>query len=319
MTTLADVARQANVSKMTVSRVINHPEKVTKELHDLVTQAMEELNYRPNYAAKALANNRTQVIKYVVSEDMDTTDPYFMHLLTGISRGLSEHYFSLQVVHEGDWSVGRADGFIFTGLKNEDYLELETLESPLVVFGENDFGYDFIDVDNITGIKHAVEHVYELGFRNILYFGIDRNEQFAHERERGYDEMMQKYQLTPKKFVMENRSTSACKVANELFEDQKLPAAIVCASDRIALGVLRAAHDSQLRVPDVIAVTGFDGVFLDQIAHPKLTTIRQPLVKMGTRLAEIIIQKIENNTPAETINEFFEPELIVRESTRRKK
>lgn len=90
MVTLSDVAKKANVSKMTVSRVINHPEQVTDELKLLVFKAMKELNYRPNVAAKALARNRTQIIKLFILEEMSTVEPYYMSLLTGIARGLEK-------------------------------------------------------------------------------------------------------------------------------------------------------------------------------------------------------------------------------------
>ena len=86
MVTLLDVAKKANVSKMTVSRVINHPEQVTDELRKLVEQAMDELDYHPNYVAQALVNKRTNVIKFVTLEDVDTTEPYYMNLLFGIAR-----------------------------------------------------------------------------------------------------------------------------------------------------------------------------------------------------------------------------------------
>ncbi len=98
MVTLGDVAKQANVSKMTVSRVINHPEQVTDELKQLVFTAMRQLDYRPNVAAKALANNRTQVIKFFILEDIDTVEPYYMNLLFGIASGLDKKQYALQLV-----------------------------------------------------------------------------------------------------------------------------------------------------------------------------------------------------------------------------
>ncbi len=119
MTTLNDVAKKANVSKMTVSRVINHPEKVTDELKELVFQAMKELDYKPNVAAKALANNRTQVIKFFILEELDTTEPYYMNLLMGISRELDKHQYSLQLVTENSFDVGQSDGYIITGMREE--------------------------------------------------------------------------------------------------------------------------------------------------------------------------------------------------------
>ena len=95
MVTLLDVAKKANVSKMTVSRVINHPEQVTDELRKLVEQAMDELDYHPNYVAQALVNKRTNVIKFVTLEDVDTTEPYYMNLLFGIARGLSKKQYEI--------------------------------------------------------------------------------------------------------------------------------------------------------------------------------------------------------------------------------
>ena len=96
--TLKDVAKKANVSKMTVSRVINHPQLVTDELKQLVYQAMEELNYRPNMAAKALAQNRTLIVKVLILEEMDATEPYYMNLLSGIAKGLDKYQYSLQLM-----------------------------------------------------------------------------------------------------------------------------------------------------------------------------------------------------------------------------
>ncbi len=129
MVTLSDVAKQANVSKMTVSRVINHPEQVTAELRQLVEAAMATLDYRPNAAAKALANNRTNVIKLVILEDIDTTEPYYMSLLFGIAKGLDKCGYALQLVTERE-RLGKgnaADGFIVTGARAADLPLIDAL------------------------------------------------------------------------------------------------------------------------------------------------------------------------------------------------
>ena len=121
MVTLSDVAKEANVSKMTVSRVINHPEQVTPELKQLVEQAMAILHYRPNSAAKALANNRTNVIKFLILEDVDTTEPYYMTLLFGIARGLDRQQYALQLVTDREHlDLDHADGYIITGARSTD-------------------------------------------------------------------------------------------------------------------------------------------------------------------------------------------------------
>lgn len=110
MPTLADVAKRANVSKMTVSRVINHPEQVTDELKELVFSAMAELDYRPNIAAKALVTNRSQIIKLFILEEIDTTEPYYMNLLMGIAKRIGKAHYSLQLVTNDAFDVGSCDG-----------------------------------------------------------------------------------------------------------------------------------------------------------------------------------------------------------------
>ncbi|MCY8627323.1 LacI family transcriptional regulator [Bacillus haynesii] len=315
MATLSDVAKKANVSKMTVSRVINHPETVTDELKKLVHSAMKELNYIPNYAARALVQNRTQVVKLLILEEMDTTEPYYMNLLTGISRELDRHHYALQLVTRKSLNIGQCDGIIATGLRKADFEGLiKVFEKPVVVFGQNEMGYDFIDVNNEKGTYMATRHVIGLGVRNVVFFGIDLDEPFERSREKGYLQAMEGSLKKAAIFRMENSSKKSETRAREVLASLDAPAAVVCASDRIALGVIRAVQSLGKRIPEDVAVTGYDGVFLDRIASPRLTTIRQPVVEMGEACARILLKKIiEDGAPQG--NQFFEPELIVREST----
>ena len=135
MTTLSDVAKKASVSKMTVSRVINHPQQVTPELRKIVEQAMEQLNYHPNSVASALAHHRTNVVKLVILEDIDTTEPYNMNLLFGIASGLGKKHYALQLATDSEVSGG--DGYIITGGRANDAKWLDQLNKPFVLFGEN--------------------------------------------------------------------------------------------------------------------------------------------------------------------------------------
>lgn len=137
MTTLSDVAKEANVSKMTVSRVINHPEQVTPELRAMVEKAMEKLNYHPNSIAQALVNNRTNVVKFVTLEDIDTTEPYYMNLLFGFARGLNTKQYAMQLVTDPNQiEKEHADGYLITGARNKDYELFDKLDKPFVLFGE---------------------------------------------------------------------------------------------------------------------------------------------------------------------------------------
>ena len=163
MATLGDVAAKAHVSKMTVSRVINHPEKVTKELRDLVYAAMSELNYQPNFAAKALANNRTQIVKLFILERMDTVEPYYMNLLAGLADALDEKNYALQLVTKNSLDVGNCDGYVVTGMRNKDYCWLGTVEEPIVLYGENPMGFVYVATKHIFGTRPRPNYAFAFG------------------------------------------------------------------------------------------------------------------------------------------------------------
>lgn len=168
MATLNDVAKLANVSKMTVSRVINHPDKVTDDLKQLVYQAMREVDYHPNVAAKALVNNSTRIIKFCVLEDIDTTEPYYMNLMIGIARSLDEHQYSLQLVTRRNSEIGNCDGYIITGMRNTDFDWIGKLKKPNVIFGENRFGFDYVDIDNLAGTRKATNYAIEKNINKLF-------------------------------------------------------------------------------------------------------------------------------------------------------
>lgn len=317
MATLTDVAKRANVSKMTVSRVINHPEQVTDELKELVFQAMKELDYRPNVAAKALANNRTQIIKFFILEEMDTTEPYYMNLLTGVAQELDKHHYTLQLVTKNNFDIGACDGYIITGMREKDYDWIERATKPVVLFGENHHGHDFVDTDNKAGTKKATEHAIAEGYSKIIFIGLDVKEPFEYSREAGYINTMQKEQRIPQIHRFENRSRYTAKFISDNWVDFPKGTVFVCGSDRLAIGIERSILKLGGKIPQEYGIIGFDGVFLDQIASPQLTTIKQHVIEMGVACAKMLLNKIAQNGAPQG-NVLFDPELIIRESTDRK-
>ncbi|WP_018664771.1 LacI family DNA-binding transcriptional regulator [Heyndrickxia acidiproducens] len=315
MATISDVARKANVSKMTVSRVINHPEQVTDKLKKLVYDAMEQLNYVPNYAARALVSNRTQVVKLLILEEMDTTEPYYMNLLTGIARELDRHHYSLQLVTRKSRGIGQCDGLIATGMRYHDYdTVLKEFTKPLILFGQNDRGFDFIDVDNEKGVRYLTQHVIGLGYEKVYFFAMDIQESFMFARQKGYLDAILESGLERHIFRVKNSSSGAQKAAEAILSGWDEKCAFVCSTDRIALGVIRAAQALNLLIPGQVAVTGFDGVFLDRIASPPITTVRQPIVEMGEACAQMLLNKIAGHGKPQG-HRFFEPILLIRPST----
>lgn len=313
MATLKDVAQRANVSKMTVSRVLNHPQLVTKELRDLVYKAMEELDYKPNTVAKALAKNRTLVVKLLILEEMDTTEPYFMSLLTGIAKELDKHQYALQLLTENTVDFGDSDGYIITGMRASDYDWIQKIEKPVILFGENQHGIPFVDSNNHLATKEATHFALQCGYTHIEYIGIDVEESFELSREQGYLDVMKEHQQNASIKRIKNHSSLASKLIMEKADDLKPSTCFICSSDRIAIGIERQLLAQGKRIPEDYGVIGFDGVFLDQIAYPKLTTMKQDVVEMGRICVRQLMKLIEGN-PLET-KEYFHPAALIERGT----
>ncbi len=307
MTTLLDVAKKANVSKMTVSRVINHPDKVTDELKQLVYEAMRELDYHPNVIAKALANNSTRIIKLCILEDIDTTEPYYMNLMIGIAKTLDLHQYSLQLVTRRNFDIGNCDGYIITGMRISDVDWIKNLKKPVVLFGENRYGFDFVDTNNKAGTYLLSQLALKKGYEKLIYVGIDSKESFEYSREAGYLQQVQEKRMVPELHRFGNHSHLSEDFVRENWEKIPKNTAFICASDRLAIGVERAIVRCGGKVPDDFGVTGFDGVFLNQIASPKITTIKQSIIQMGSACGEVLLDKIKSGESQGSL--VFEPKI----------
>ena len=307
MTTLLDVAKKANVSKMTVSRVINHPDKITDDLKQLVYEAMRELDYHPNVIAKALANNSTRIIKLCILEDIDTTEPYYMNLMIGIAKTLDLHQYSLQLVTRRNFDIGNCDGYIITGMRISDVDWIKDLKKPVVLFGENRYGFDFIDTNNIAGTYLLSQLALKKGYEKLIYVGIDSKESFEYSREAGYLQQVQEKRMVPELHRFGNHSHLSEDFIRQNWNKIPKNTAFICASDRLALGVERAIVRCGGKVPDEFGVTGFDGVFLNQVASPKITTIKQSIIQMGSACGETLLDKIQSGESQGSL--VFEPKL----------
>ncbi|MDT6951344.1 LacI family DNA-binding transcriptional regulator [Companilactobacillus alimentarius] len=307
MTTLLDVAKKANVSKMTVSRVINHPDKVTDELKQVVYEAMRELDYHPNVIAKALANNSTRIVKLCILEDIDTTEPYYMNLMIGIAKILDLHQYSLQLVTRRDFDIGNCDGYIITGMRINDVEWIKKLKKPVILFGENRYGLDYVDTNNKAGTYLLSQLALKKGYEKLIYIGIDSKESFEYSREAGYLQQVQEKQMIPELHRFGNHSHMSEEFVENNWDSIPKNTAFICASDRLAIGIERGIIRCGGKIPEDFGVTGFDGVFLNQIASPKITTIKQSIIEMGSACGENLLDKIQNAAPQGSL--VFEPKI----------
>lgn len=315
MVTLLDVAKRANVSKMTVSRVINHPEQVSEELQELVFDSMKALNYKPNAAARALANNRSNVIKVYILENVNTVEPYYMNLIMGIARELEKHQYALQLVTQKIKDNVACDGVIITGMRDDDYQWVSNMKVPVVIFGENKYGYDSVDCNNKLGTELSTKYAIDCGYENIVFIGMDIDEPFEIARESGYEKIMKQSGLPSKIYRFKNQSRYSSAFIRENFETIQKSTCFVCSTDRLALGVVREIVTKGGDIPVDFGVIGFDGVFLDQMTSPQLTTVKQATIEMGMACAKMLLKKIEQGGKDQGSN-LFDPKLIIRESTK---
>ncbi|KRL59134.1 LacI family DNA-binding transcriptional regulator [Latilactobacillus fuchuensis] len=309
MATLMDVAKLANVSKMTVSRVINHPEQVTDELKQLVYQAMNELDYRPNIIAKALVSNSTRIIKLCILEDIDVVEPYYMNLMVGIAKALDAHQYSLQLVTRRNIDIGNCDGYIITGLRQPDVEWIQKLTKPFVVFGENRYGFDYVDTNNKKGIQLIAQLALAKGYQHLVYIGMNSQESFEKSREAGYLQQMQDSKLIPEMYHFKNHSRLTEVFVDEHWAQFNRNTVFVCATDRLAIGVERAIAKRGGNIPQEYGITGFDGVFLNQVASPKITTIKQAVIEMGSACGEKVLDKISQKDSQGSL--IFEPQIEI--------
>lgn len=327
MSTVNDVAKLAKVSAMTVSRAINNPEKVSPKSLKRVEDAIQQLGYRPNQAARALATKSTGIVKMVVPERLGTNDPYFTMLFAGVASVLSKNHLAVLIEEEQTSNI-KYDGMIVMGLNEQSSRDFLDYPAPVVVFGKGEDDattgstVDWIDVNNEEGSYLATKHLLDLGHTDIAFFRFDANEPFLDEREVGYHLAMaeQGIQVKPDWVVSNIEHTSlAAKIQTIRTLRTTSVTGIVCSSDLLGIGVTQAAKELGITIPDDLSVVGFDGVGYDQMADPRLTTMCQPVHWIGQRLAQRLLERIQQKSQLASRHELISAELVVRDSTARKK
>lgn len=330
--TLEDIAKKAGVSRSTVSRVINHQPSVRPEVRERVWHIIEETGYQPNLAARSLASQRTNIIGLVVPRSMQAffSDPYFPRLTQGVATACNQYDFTLslfllqtqdeeQKLYPRITRPGFMDGFIVQTARIGDELIPKLAESsgmPFVVAGRpvNVPEASYVDVDNVAGAFSAVSYLIRLGYSRIGTITCPLYTSVGLDRREGYINALNERGLTVDEgLIVEGdfTETGGYFAAQRLLEQR--PDAIFAASDAMALGALRALREAQLAVPDDIALVSFDDLPPAAGADPPLTSVRQPVRRMGIKLVETLLDIIENGCdPPRRI--ILDTELVIRES-----
>ena len=332
--TQQQIAEEVGISRTTVSLVLNDVPDVhiSPETRQRILEVAGRLNYYPDAAARRLASGKTCTIALVWHRGPDQTyrDAFLPGILQGITRA-ARHYGYHVLFHpiEPDESNGdyvelarsrHTDGIILSGPRTDDthLLDLHREGFPLVLQGQlPGSNIPSVDVDNIHGAKAAVEHLLALGHRRV---GTITNAPLTYissrQRLEGYRQALEQASLPYNENLVQygNFDEESGVVAIEtLLELDNPPTAIFVASDMVAMGALRALHDRGLRVPEDIALVGFDDITAARFITPTLTTIHVPTFGLGWSAAELIIRIIEQDTPDKT-QILLDTELVIRDS-----
>lgn len=328
--TLEDIGRLAGVSRSTVSRVINDHASVNPDVRARVQEVIVRTGYTPNVAARSLVSGRTGVIGLVIPSRVHSLfeDPYFSRLIQGISAasnraGTTLSLFLFQNEEEESElyprvvKSGMLDGLILTASRMADPLlsQVSPNEIPIVIVGRPDIdGFSYVDVDNRGGALQVSKHLCSLGYQRIGLVGAPVSTTAGLDRLNGFVEGLALcgMALNPTLRVDGDFSESSGYLAMRDLIPHK-PDAVFVASDTMAIGAMRALREAGVRVPEDMAVVGFDGLPSSVNATPTLTTVRQPVTDTGARAVHILNDLVTG--VAETpVSEIMPVELVVRES-----
>ncbi|WP_428645175.1 LacI family DNA-binding transcriptional regulator [Roseibium sp.] len=324
MPTIKDVARKAGVSVGTVSRVLAKNETVKHPLKLRVQAAMEELDYKPNLAARALRTNSIDVIGLLVP---DITNPFFAQLAKNIEMEAAKRGHSVMLANSHDDPeterlqlsalLDRAVCGIIV-VATSDGSETKPTDVPIVSLDRRFGSYPLLATDHFDGSQKIADHLYSLGHRRIAYIAGPQTMEVARQRREGFVSRMEALSNAQDPIgltVVEGQFDydSGEEIGRSLLAGRpadKRPTAIAAASDQQAIGVLRSARDLKIAVPVELSVTGFDDITLASLVVPRLTTVRQPIESLA---ASAVSRIFKDDTTA--ADEAIAGEIVVREST----
>jgi DNA-binding LacI/PurR family transcriptional regulator len=326
--TYAVIAKAANVSEATVSRVLNGDDSVHPDRARRVSEAVEKLGYKKNRVASALASGRTGLIAVVIDDDLSVfSDPFWGTVTSGVSRVLMENNLQTVLMVSPVGSVdggvaqylksGEVDGAIFFALHSDNLVtKLKKQGLPLVITGTphsiNDVA--FVDTDNFGGAYTATKHLMSTGCKKIAIITGDIGTTAAKQRLDGYLQAYREGGHVPAKGLIcegDYSFTSGQHHTKKLLEAHPDIDGIFASNDLMAMGAISVLQDSGIDVPGQVKVVGFDDSLIAQTARPGLTTIRQDVVALGEAAGSLMIAQL-NGEDVEPI--ILPTELVIRTS-----
>lgn len=325
---MSDVAKLANVSPATVSRVLSNPDLVSKETREKVMEVINKVNYKPHIVARQFRTKETKIILVVVP---DITSAFFSKVLRGIEHvaiqngyqvilGDTENDTARELEYINLLLQKQADGMVLlTARIDKTKLEDISEHFPMVLACEYMDGLNVptVSIDNISSARKVTEHLIQQGHTKIAHITGPIDVILSRDRLRGFQQAMFSHDLEIDSAYIQEGDVNFDSGYNQMLKLLALetpPTGVFAFNDEMAMGAIKAAKDSHLSIPDDVAIVGFDNVRMATVIEPNLTTIDQPKYQIGKKAMELLL-KIINGETLEKKKFVMKDELIVRGSS----
>lgn len=332
--TIKDVAKAAKVSPSTVSRVISDSPRISEETKRKVREIMDELGYHPNFIARSLASQSTQVIGVVFpsSGNVAFQNPFYSEVLRGISEGAHEKHYGIQLTTgKTEKEIlddvvkmvqgRRVDGIIMLYSKVNDPIMTYLMEKnfPFVVIGKPSVDAEritHVDNDNITAAKEGTEYLIKLGHERIGFIGGSEDLMVTITRLEGYKRALNEFKITIREeFIIHDDFlvSGGIQAVNKIMNLENPPTALLVVDDLMSLGVLQTLHTIGLRIPEDLSLISFNNALYAELANPPLSSVDIQILELGMEAVKQLIARIANSN--EPIKRVIIPhKIIVRSS-----
>ncbi len=325
MASIREVARLAQVSPATVSRVINGTAKVDEEKKERVLRVISETGFVPNEVARSLFKKSAKIIGLILPS---IKNPFFTQMASAIEKTADEHGYRLVLCNTGNQpekeisalqmlASMNADGIILTTSNGQLHDYVEQCRIPVIITDRR-LALDaacYIHSNHYEGGRQAALHLIECGCKKIVCIKGPQDISSARARYEGYSKVCEEKNIKQYTVECDYDFNAGIEVAEEILKKYPGVDGIIACNDLVAISVYKVLHKKGIRVPDDIQIIGFDNINLSELLTPELTTIAQPIEAIGKKAAELIINKEEQDIEKEFI---FETKLIIRETTKAK-
>lgn len=327
MANIQQVAEKAGVSVATVSRVLNHAASVSTKTRLKVENAIKELNYEPSMLGRNLRNSESRLLLVLLPS---ISNPFYTEIINGIQNTAIANSYNI-LLCETDSNPQR-ENIYFNMIKNkladgvismDPTVNMQKLTDlaeshPVILCSEYDEGgsIPYVTIDSELAAYQAVKHLIRLGNKKIALINSDEKFLYARQRRSGYERALKEFNLPIREeWIYHTRDLefqNGVQAMRMLLDLGEKPTAVFAVSDTLAIGALKGINGSGLHVPNDLAIIGFDNISFSNMTNPTLTTVSQPMYKMGVTAANMLIMSIKGEQVESVV---LDHDLIIREST----